>query len=277
MKFCLLICFHIALIWASSLEKHEQFRNKRNIGGRIIGGTPAYAGQFTFAAAIHVHTADGTFFCGGALISNEWILTAAHSYLKRFVDFSATLFTIQLGSNQLEGEDSNRVTLATSEYVVYPDFNPETLEHDVGLIKLRMPLEFTNYIRATQHLALVPIQDDTTVQGLGWGQVDDLTPELSNDLNVVYLKSISNAECRITYGNQITDNMVCVSGNYNEGACLGDTGSALIQVVSRGRQIHVGISSFISGNGCQSTDPSGYTRTFAYIDWIRNTSGVWDQ
>lgn len=87
--------------------------------------------------------------------------------------------------------------------------------------------------------------------------------------------------------------MVCINGNYNEGACIvciilnmsdsiitlllqGDTGSPLIQVVSRGRQLHVGIQTFISGNGCQSTDPSGYTRTYSYIEWIRNTSNVWD-
>jgi hypothetical protein len=47
----------------------------------------------------------------------------------------------------------------------------------------------------------------------------------------------------------------------------GDTGSALIQDIGK-YKIHIGIASFISGNGCESTDPSGYTRTFPYRDWI---------
>jgi secreted trypsin-like serine protease len=47
-------------------------------GGRIIGGEEARAGQFPFAAALYVRTADATTFCSGALISNLWILTAGH-------------------------------------------------------------------------------------------------------------------------------------------------------------------------------------------------------
>ena len=58
--------------------------------------------------------------------------------------FRATLFTIQIGSNKLTEDDTNRVIVATSEYVIHPEFNPTTLENDVGLIKLRIPVEFTS-------------------------------------------------------------------------------------------------------------------------------------
>ena len=44
-------------------------------------------------------------------------------------------------------------------------------------------------------------------------------PELSDNLKFVYVASISNAECRMIYGSQISDNMVCVQGNYNQGTC----------------------------------------------------------
>jgi hypothetical protein len=37
---------------------------------------------------------------------------------------------------------------------------------------------------------------------------------------------------------------------------------------------HVGVSSFFSGNGCETTDPSGYTRTYPYIDWIKSVTGL---
>jgi hypothetical protein len=45
-------------------------------------------------------------------------------------------------------------------------------------------------------------------------------PEMSNGLNYVGLAVLSNEECRMVYGNQLTDDMVCVEGNFNEGACL---------------------------------------------------------
>jgi hypothetical protein len=56
----------------------------------------------------------------------------------------AILFTIQLGSNKLSGDDAYRVTVATSNYVLHPDYNHLTLENDIGLIELRMPVEFTS-------------------------------------------------------------------------------------------------------------------------------------
>jgi hypothetical protein len=37
---------------------------------------------------------------------------------------------------------------------------------------------------------------------------------------------------------------------------------------------HVGVSTFFSGNGCESTDPSGYTRTYPYVDWIKNVTSI---
>jgi secreted trypsin-like serine protease len=104
--------------------------------GRIIGGDDAAIGQFPFAAAIHVQTSDSKFFCGGAILSREWILTAGLCVYK------AVLFTIQLGSNDLTTSDGNRVIVATSDWVVHPDFNPDTTEHDIGLIKLRMPITY---------------------------------------------------------------------------------------------------------------------------------------
>jgi secreted trypsin-like serine protease len=239
-------------------------RSRRNAASRIVGGSEAYTGQFRFAAAINVQTSNSKFFCGGALLTNEWILTAGHC-----VD-GATLFTIQLGSNSLTGDDPNRVTVATSDYILHPDFNPSTLENDVGLIKLRLPVELTNYIDTIHYLPTVPVQVSTNLMAIGWGQQTDDDAELSDHLNWVQVTSISNNECQVTYGSQVKDYMVCVSGNYNEGTCIGDSGGPLIQVVSRGQMVHTGISSFISGNGCQSTDPSGYTRIYPYLDWIKN-------
>lgn len=52
----------------------------------------------------------------------------------------------------------------------------------------------------------------------------------------------------------------------------GDTGSPLIDIYTKYHEVHVGISSFVSGNGCESTDPSGYTRTLPYVEWIKNVT-----
>lgn len=50
---------------------------------------------------------------------------------------------MHLGSHLLNGADSNRLIVAADEWYIHPDYNPNTLDNDVGLIKLRMPIEYT--------------------------------------------------------------------------------------------------------------------------------------
>lgn len=42
---------------------------------------------------------------------------------------------------------------------------------------------------------------------------------LIDGLNYVHLVTLSNEECKLAYGSQVTENMLCVEGNYNEGTC----------------------------------------------------------
>lgn len=60
-----------------------------------------------------------------------------------FVCFRANLFTILLGSNSLSSSDSNRLTVASSSYVIHPKYNSITLENNIALIHLRSSVQYT--------------------------------------------------------------------------------------------------------------------------------------
>ncbi|XP_044266148.1 transmembrane protease serine 2-like [Tribolium madens] len=239
---------------------------RTDISSRIIGGFPATIHQYPFAAAIDVHTSSSKHFCGGSLYTNQFILTAGQCVN------GAILFTVYLGS--ANRSDPNIQTVAASEYILHPDYNPQTLDNDIGLIKLRMPVTFTDSIKSINYLAIEPLLQAHKVRAIGWGQTSDESAQYSDVLQYVYVAPITNDNCKEVYGSQITDNMVCVEGNYNEGACHGDTGSPLIDIFNIYYTVHVGIASFVSGNGCESTDPSGYTRTYNYVDWIKNVTTI---
>lgn len=54
----------------------------------------------------------------------------------------------------------------------------------------------------------------------------------------------------------------------------GDTGSPLITRMRTGVMEHIGIASFVSGNGCETTEPSGFTRTHPYVDWLTDITNI---
>lgn len=58
--------------------------------------------------------------------------------------YSAVLFTVSLGSATLEDDDPNRLIVATSTYFIHPDYDPSTLNNDIGIIEFRMPITLTS-------------------------------------------------------------------------------------------------------------------------------------
>lgn len=59
-----------------------------------------------------------------------------------FMIISAVLFQIFLGSVSIQTDSSSQVEVATSEYILHPEYDPSTLANDLGLIKLRLPITF---------------------------------------------------------------------------------------------------------------------------------------
>ncbi|XP_063914156.1 brachyurin-like [Zophobas morio] len=261
--FVLLLCVCLG----RSLPNKKITSLRTYTGPRIIGGSLARSGQFPFSAAIFTTTLDGNYFCGGALVTDQWVLTAGQC-----VD-GVELFEVHLGTNSLDGSDPYAVKVSADEYVLHPEYDPLSLKNDIGLIWLRLPVEFSDYLKPFEFLPFGEFPAESTAMAIGWGQISDDDPGLASDLRWVYMYSVENLECKIFYGDQITDGMVCAAGDYNEGTCFGDTGSPLVQIVNRDQALIPAIASFVSMNGCESPEPSGFTRVFTYVDWIKNVTG----
>lgn len=90
----------------------------------------------------------------------------------------------------MDKEDSSRLTVASSEYVLHPNYNAATLDNDIGLIKLRMKVEFTgekylsinlifsyfwfaDFIKPITALAMNSLPDYSYLRAIGWGQTSD--------------------------------------------------------------------------------------------------------
>jgi len=204
------------------------------------------------------------------LISDRWILTAAHCV----VDANSRQqrapgdVGVLLGSPQLATGGSFEFV---ARVVVHPEYNTTTTENDIALLELPASVDF-DPITIPSIVNPVP-QDGELATVAGWGATSE-GGDISGLLQEVDVPVVSHNACLPFYGNALNQSsMVCAGGSREaaEDACNGDSGGPLF--VPRGNQIvQAGVVSF--GQGCARPGvPAVYTRVANYFDWI---SGIVD-
>lgn len=195
--------------------------------------------------------------CGGVIISATRGLTAAHC-TEWFPDFP--LYVRAGSTNSRQGGQFIRV----ANTVDHPLYDAWTLNNDISILHLAESLNLA--LPGIAAIAM-PVQGAGTAAGTssrvsGWGALGENLPG-TDFLRYVYVPVITNAECNVLYGGEITAGMICAGfpgGGYD--ACQGDSGGPL----TAGNQV-IGIVSW--GFGCARPNlPGVYARVSHYRNWI---------
>ncbi|KAK4879344.1 hypothetical protein RN001_007490 [Aquatica leii] len=257
------VCYMLLVATVVAIPKAARvpFKNILPVNNRIIDGHEASPGQFPWQALVKSVAGWGDSYCGGALINDRWVLTAAHCLT------GSIKVVVKLGALRSSAvPESGTVTIDNTEYLVHEYYDYQDLSNDIGLVYLKTQVEFTDKI---QPIDLGPkLSANVTVRVSGWGYTYD-NGYISPRLQYVDLTSISNQDCEKEYGT-LHKSVVCCKGEKIESTCTGDSGSPVVLKNNDEVWQHVGIVSFGSRSGCSLGKPIGFTRTESFIDWINS-------
>ncbi|XP_023299985.2 brachyurin-like [Lucilia cuprina] len=243
------------------------------LGLRIINGSPAQPKQIPYQVGLILDTSEGDNFCGGALISNYYVLTAA-----RCVKYVNQVIVI-LGANDITNSNEVgqiRITVLASDITVHEYYNEVTHENDIALIQLPEPVVYNDYIKNIQLPKLLGpyysyAADIARISG--WGKTSILSPGLTNILRYADVCVQPNFICEIEYLGAITASNICTHSLLLKATCDGDTGGPLAYFAGDHYEL-IGIASFDFILGCELGWSSGFTRVTSFVEWIYINTGI---
>uniref|UniRef100_A0A3B3X2L3 Peptidase S1 domain-containing protein n=1 Tax=Poecilia mexicana TaxID=48701 RepID=A0A3B3X2L3_9TELE len=254
-----------SLVFVSGCQAQQQPRcGNVAIKTRIVGGQDASPGRWPWQVSIQ---GDNGHFCGGSLITDQWVLTAAHC-----IERDILMSKVHLGAYNLSDPNPNEVTRGIVQAFVHPDYNSQTYNNDIALLKLSTRVNFTDYIQPV----CLASHNSTFLEGTnswvtGFGSLGNGTyPDI---LQQVEVPIIGNNKCSCYNQGvvqEVTENMMCAG--LDEGgkdSCQGDSGGPLVMYNSLA-WVQGGVVSF--GYGCAvPMKPGVYARVSNYQKWINDT------
>ncbi|XP_029331830.1 mannan-binding lectin serine protease 2 isoform X3 [Mus caroli] len=239
------------------------------VGGRIVGGQPAKPGDFPWQVLL----LGPTTAAAGALIHDNWVLTAAHAVY----EVAASSLNIRMG---ILKRLSPHYTQAWPEAIFIHEGYTQgaDFDNDIALIKLKNKVTINGNIMPVclpRKAAASLMRTDFTGTVAGWG----LTQKglFARNLMFVDIPIADHQKCTAVYeklypGVRVTANMLCAGlETGGKDSCRGDSGGALVFLDNETQRWFVGgIVSWGSIN-CGAADQYGvYTKVINYIPWIEN-------
>ncbi|KYM93148.1 PREDICTED: chymotrypsin-2-like isoform X2 [Atta cephalotes] len=216
---------------------------------KIVGGKLADEGQFPYQASLRLNNQH---FCGGSVISERYILTAAHCCS----GLDNTVITVVLGTNTLDKGGDQYFSI---KKWIHPYYNSVFIWHDIALIKVNKDIVFGDKVKPIALPTKNFDKSDYPVILSGWGTTS-YPGKTPNDLQYIQLRVINQKQCAAS-SFRITKNNICTLNKWGEGACHGDSGGPLVA----GNE-QIGVVSW--GIPCAKNQPDVYTRVYAYMPWI---------
>ncbi|CAK6449457.1 unnamed protein product [Pipistrellus nathusii] len=269
----------------SQEDKTEQELLESYIDGRIVEGWDAEIGLAPWQVMLF-RKSPQELLCGASLISDRWVLTAAHCVLYPPWDknFTENDLLVRIGKHSRTRYERGMEKISMLEKIyIHPRYNwRDILDRDIALLKLKKPVTFSNYIHPVclpdKQTAAKLLQAGYKGRVTGWGNLKETWSASQAEvqpsvLQVVNLPIVERPVCKASTRIRITDNMFCAGYKPDEGkrgdSCEGDSGGPFVMKSPfNHRWYQMGIVSW--GEGCDRNGKYGfYTHVFRLKKWIQ--------
>uniref|UniRef100_A0A182J6H2 Uncharacterized protein n=1 Tax=Anopheles atroparvus TaxID=41427 RepID=A0A182J6H2_ANOAO len=242
----------IVLVWSAILVVASAIAGPDR---RIVGGIDAVAGDAPWM--VSMRNSLNSHLCGGTLLSNRFVLSTAECLSGRL----ATTTMAVVGSRFL---NTVAVPYWGLQIITHPNYNVNTLENNVALFQVAIPLILTQSI---QPIALSPEVIGVAVRArvFGWG-ASQAGGSNTNALQFLNVNTLSNADCASFLGAEgwrVGPSSLCTLTREGQGICSGDEGGALVL-----DNYAIGVASW--GIPCATGRPDVFTRISSVRSWILN-------
>lgn len=242
---------------------------KANRVSRIVGGSETDVNEYPWQVAL-VSTRSSSVFCGGTLINDRFVLTAAHCT----EGLRASRTQVLLGNHLQNKNDAAEKRVNVKTIIDHPFYNNQNLDKDFSLLELSEVLDLSALAPEIAPACLPQTTPENKYDSVaavvtGWGTTSTGGSQ-PNALQEVVVRTMNNAACNNKYGSgEIQPSMLCASEKGKD-ACQGDSGGPLV-TNDGGFFSLIGVVSW--GYDCADARfPGVYSRVTSELDWITTNS-----
>ncbi|XP_069830530.1 mannan-binding lectin serine protease 1 isoform X2 [Dendropsophus ebraccatus] len=248
---------------------------------RISRGNIAKRGISPWIAMLS-YSASNNPFCGGSLLGDKWVVTAAHCLHQELEDENALLtpadllppssFKIILGKHRTLKTDDTEQSLQAKRFILHPGYKSGTFQNDIALLELSARAHLNDYVTPVC-LPDAEVQADDFVVVSGWGK--QFLKRLPESLMEIEIPVVAHEVCKAGYtkmGKLLSEDMICAGlSEGGQDACSGDSGGPMVTFSRETNKWYL-VGTVSWGVGCGESNKYGvYSNVYKNLHWIKET------
>lgn len=240
---------------------------------KIVGGDEAEPHEFPYQISLQWNYNNGLqapmHFCGGSLLNDKFVLTAAHCKTAYSSDGFIEVVAAEHDTDVVEGPEQRRLV---AEFFIHKGYNPDGVSSDdIAVIRVDEAFELNAFVKPVElPKRYEQFEGDVTLSG--WGSVSTTVyPEYPDKLRKAVLPLVGYEQCLALWDflDVLKESNVCAGPHDgSKSACSADSGGPLVKQ-SGSEVIQVGVVSWGAVPCGAPRRPTVFAGVAHYIDWIQ--------